>query len=108
LSKAERDYLVASDQINHDYYCVKSRLLKKLKVFVDQELPLLIENGYLAENCKLAENCNILNEPNRASQSFAISHFHAPWPGGEQCEQDPCRKAYEIASHRTWQTASSR
>lgn len=49
----------------------------------------------------------------RNLRSFVInndvpSNFDAPWPGGEQCEQDPCRKAYEIASYRTWQTASSR
>jgi hypothetical protein len=65
LSKAERDYLVARDQIkHHDYYCVKSRLLKKLQYFTNQELPLLIEKGYLAEFCKqqhqhLAENCKM-------------------------------------------------
>jgi hypothetical protein len=63
LSKAERDYLLAKDQIkHHDYYCVKSRLLKKLQHFINQELPLLLEKGYLAEFCKqqhqhLAENC---------------------------------------------------
>jgi hypothetical protein len=49
LSKAERDYLVAAHSIiNHDYVCVKSRLQKKLKVFLEKELPLLIEKGYLA------------------------------------------------------------
>jgi hypothetical protein len=60
LSRAERDYLLgATDQINHDYYCVKSRLVKKLKVFAEQELPLLLQKGYLAEYCKLplAEDC---------------------------------------------------
>jgi hypothetical protein len=62
LSKAERDYLVSKDQASHDYYCVKSRLLKKLKLFSSQELPLLIERGYrdVAEYCKLAEkNCRV-------------------------------------------------
>ena len=49
LSKAERDYLLGKDQANHDYVCIKSRLNKKLKVFVDQELPLLLENGYLSD-----------------------------------------------------------
>jgi hypothetical protein len=42
--------------------CVKSRLNKKLKVFVDQELPLLLEKGYLsdiAEFRNIAENCKI-------------------------------------------------
>jgi hypothetical protein len=64
LSKAERDYLLSVDRqkANHDYVCVKSRLHKKLKVFVDQELPLLLKNGYLsniAEFRNVAENCNI-------------------------------------------------
>ena len=58
LSKAERDYLLSVDRqkTNHDYVCVKSRLHKKLKVFVDQELPLLLEKGYLSD---IAEFRNI-------------------------------------------------
>jgi hypothetical protein len=69
LSKAERDYLLSVDRqkTNHDYVCVKSRLHKKLKAFVDQELPLLVEKGYLvndiAEFRNIAENCN----PQRSS-----------------------------------------
>ena len=69
LSKAERDYLLSVDRqkTNHDYVCVKSRLHKKLKAFVDQELPLLVEKGYLvndiAEFRIIAENCN----PQRSS-----------------------------------------
>jgi hypothetical protein len=69
LSKAERDYLVGTNgddyhrhKIKHDYYCVKSRLQKKLNTFTSQELPLSIEKGYLpnlAEYCKLAENCKV-------------------------------------------------
>jgi hypothetical protein len=62
LSKGERDYLTASNQIKHDYVCVKSRLHKKLKVFVDQELPLLLERGYLsdiAEFRNIAETCKM-------------------------------------------------
>ena len=65
LSKTERDYLLARDQANHDYVCVKSRLHKKLKVFVDQELPLLLEKGYLsdiAEFRNIAENCKIMGD----------------------------------------------
>ena len=62
LSKAERDFLVSKDKVDHDYYCVKSRLLKKLNVFISQELPLLQQKGYLPELCKqrnLAENCKV-------------------------------------------------
>jgi hypothetical protein len=62
LSKGERDYLLSVDRqnSNHDYVCVKSRLNKKLKVFVDQELPLLLSKGYLtdiADFRNIAENC---------------------------------------------------
>jgi hypothetical protein len=62
LSKAERDYLLEKDQASHDYVCVKSRLNKKMKVFVDQELPLLLSKGYLtdiAEFRNIAENCKV-------------------------------------------------
>jgi hypothetical protein len=62
ISKAERDYLLGKEQTNHDYVCVKSRLNKKLKAFVDQELLLLLEKGYLsdiAEFRNIAENCKI-------------------------------------------------
>ena len=66
LSKAERDYLLSVDRqkTNHDYVCVKSRLHKKLRVFVDQELPLLLQNGYLsniAEFRNIADFRNISN-----------------------------------------------
>jgi hypothetical protein len=69
LSKAEKDYLLIATggednnqktNNNHNYYCVKSRLQKKLRQFTKEELPLLLQHGYLAEFCKLAENCNII------------------------------------------------
>jgi hypothetical protein len=41
--------LLDVNQAGHDYVCVKSRLNKKLKVFVDQNLPLLLERGYLSD-----------------------------------------------------------
>jgi hypothetical protein len=60
LSKAERDYLLSVDRqkANHNYVCVKSRLNKKLKVFLDQELPLLLSKGYLSD---IAEFRNIVD-----------------------------------------------
>ena len=66
LSKAERDYLLSVDRqkVDHDYVCVKSRLNKKLKVFADQELPLLLNKGCLsdiAEFRNIAENCDTPN-----------------------------------------------
>jgi hypothetical protein len=64
LSKAERDYLLGKDQANHDYVCIKSRLNKKLKVVVDQELPLLLENGYLSD---IAEFRNIADFRNTST-----------------------------------------
>lgn len=76
LSKAERDYLLDIDQASHDYVCVKSRLNKKLKVFVDQELPLLLEKGYLINN--IAEFRNIAdfrNAPNGLVAQLAERGF---------------------------------
>jgi hypothetical protein len=75
LSRPERDYLTAdcqeiSERKKHNYYCVKSRLLKKLNLFTTQELPLLIEKGYLnlpldLAECRkqqLAENCKVSSD----------------------------------------------
>ncbi len=60
LSKAERDYLTDKRQFGEDYsYTIKSRLMKKVHQFINQELPLLIERGYLTEFCKLTDNCKV-------------------------------------------------
>ena len=87
---------------------IKSRLNKKLQNFTNDELLLLIEKGYVREFRNVAENCNILNEPDRASQTIAVSTLYAPWSGGEQCKQSSCGTTSRIASDRKWQTASSR
>jgi hypothetical protein len=68
LSKIERDYLLGKDQASHDYVCVKSRLNKKLKVFVDQELPLFLEKGYLSD---IAEFRNIADFRNTSKALVA-------------------------------------
>ncbi len=77
LSKAERDYLRGKDQTSHDYVCVKSRLNKMLKVFVDQELPLLLERRYLSDIAEFRNIADFLNtsnspvaEPGRARLSL--------------------------------------
>jgi hypothetical protein len=33
--------------------------MQKLELFINQELPILIEKGYLTEFCNVTENCNI-------------------------------------------------
>ncbi len=55
---------VDRQEVDHDYVCVKSRLNKKLKVFVDQELPLLLKKGYLSD---LAEFRNIADFRNTSA-----------------------------------------
>ena len=63
LSKAERDYLTSKHQFNGRYSrTIKSRLQKKLEVFVNQELPILVEKGYLdvIEFRSVTENSNTL------------------------------------------------
>jgi hypothetical protein len=63
LSIAERDYLTSNRKFDNDYsYTIKSRLVKKLHQFINQELPLLIEKGYLTEFCKLTDNCKVQQE----------------------------------------------
>ena len=79
LSKAELDYLLNRDQASHDYVCVKSRLNKKLKVFVDQELPLLLEKGYLSDIAEFRNIADFRNAPNvlvaqLAERSFASNN----------------------------------
>lgn len=63
LSKAEWNYLTANSEVSGGYgRVIKSRLQKKLEVFVNQELPILVEKGYLdvTEFCNgsVTENCN--------------------------------------------------
>jgi len=54
LSQAEREYLTSKQHFNTQYaYTIKSRFQKKLEQFARQELPLLVEQGYLTEFCKL-------------------------------------------------------
>lgn len=63
LSKAELDYLTAKQEFNDGYIrVIKSRLQKKLEVFVNQELPILVEKGYLdvTEFRNVTENRNAL------------------------------------------------
>jgi hypothetical protein len=62
LSKAEREYLSDSLAISDGYSrTMRSRLHKKVQLFVSQELPILIEKGYVTEFRNITENCNVLN-----------------------------------------------
>jgi hypothetical protein len=75
LSKAERDYLLDIDQASHDYVCVKSRLNRKLKVFVDPELPLLLEKGYLSDIAEFRNIADFRNAPNGLVAQLAERSF---------------------------------
>src|SRR5215210_4935169 len=80
LSKAELDYLAARREFSDDYsYTLKSRLQKKVQRFAREELPLLIEQGYLTEFCKVAQpnltenrmaSSALVAQPGRARLSF--------------------------------------
>jgi hypothetical protein len=76
LSKAERDYLLGKDQASHDYVCVKSRLNKKLKVFVESELPLLLEKRYLINNIAVIRNTSkaLVAQPGRELHRYDIEN----------------------------------
>jgi hypothetical protein len=63
LSKAELDYLTTNRQFNDGYIrVIKSRLQKKIEVFVNQELPIIVEKGYLdiTEFRNVTESCYAL------------------------------------------------
>jgi hypothetical protein len=75
LSKAERDYLLDRDQASHDYVCVKSRLNKKLKLFVDQELPLLLKKGYLSDVAEFRNIADLRNAPSGLVAQLAERGF---------------------------------
>lgn len=70
ISKAELDYLTANRQFSEDYrYTIKSRLQKKVQQFTREELPILVEQGYLdlTEFCEvpqpnLTDNCKVSND----------------------------------------------
>jgi hypothetical protein len=56
LTPTELDFLQVSKEFTKDQqYYIKSRLLKKVRIFIDTELPLLQEKGYLAAGCKVLE-----------------------------------------------------
>ena len=71
-----RDYLTAKQQFDHDYVCVKSRLHKKLKVFVESELPLLLEKGYLINNIAVIRNTSkaLVAQPGRGLHRYDIEN----------------------------------
>ena len=75
LSKAELDYLTPNRQFSEDYrYTIKSRLQKKVQQFAREELPLLVEQGYL----DLTENCKVSNafvaQAGRELLTYEIEH----------------------------------
>ena len=91
LSKVELDYLQGKRQFNSDYaYTIKSRLLRKLQIVINQELPLLVQKGYLTESCKLTKNYKV-SEQKHDEQTNKTSVEHAqndtthgtyePWQG---------------------------
>ncbi|MDQ4066577.1 MAG: hypothetical protein M3114_03205 [Thermoproteota archaeon] len=102
LTPTEQAYLFdnTKDFTNAQQRYIRCRLKKKLRLLGEQ-----------LQRCNVAANeragCNALNQPVPPSQSVATRDFYAPWSGREQCEQNPCWKAYGNASNRIWQTASS-
>jgi hypothetical protein len=64
------------------------------------DIPVSMDTGAVTEFRNITENCNVLNGSQPTVRSVAVSHIHAPWSGGEQCKQDPCRQAYRVAPDR--------
>ena len=87
-------------------YIIKSRLLKKLNQFANQELPLLIERGYLTEFCKLTDSCKVRQGegsslvrilPPTSEDSLEISDEH----GGEDKRLDKKKWAGSDSNQRS-------
>jgi hypothetical protein len=105
LNKAERDFSVSAGsglQITDGYSrVIKSRLQKKIERFITEELPLLIDKGFIQSKTLAAsdvtgfssvtENCNTEEKKTskngikdaQISDIFAASNFYASWSGGE-------------------------
>jgi hypothetical protein len=87
LSRAEWNYLTANSEISEDYNrVIKSRLQKKLSVFVNQELPILIEKRYLdvTKFRNVTEKCNTLvAQPGRALRKCEIENNEKRSLGGD-------------------------
>ena len=70
--------MTANSEIRGGYSrVIKSRLQKKLEVFVNQELPILVGKGYLdvTEFRNVTENCNIqVAEPGRRLPRYEIDN----------------------------------
>jgi hypothetical protein len=60
-TQAERDFLLGRREFTRDQgYYIKSRLVNKVKILFETELPLLAERGYLAACSKdLAAGCKV-------------------------------------------------
>ena len=70
--------MTANSEISGGYSrAIKSRIQKKLEVFVNQELPILVEKGYLdvTEFRNVTENCNTqVAQPGRELSSREIEN----------------------------------
>jgi hypothetical protein len=95
LSRAEFDYLTAKRQFSDDYdRVIKSRLQKELELFVNHELPILIETAMSILQNSVTTTTVMLQKTNATNgktsknglnhaQIGASSNFHAPWSGRE-------------------------
>ena len=68
---------MANSEISGGYSrVIKPRLQKKLEVFVNQELPILVRKGYLdvTEFRNVTENCNVSNPlvAQQAERGFVV------------------------------------
>ncbi|MGH9989863.1 MAG: hypothetical protein ACREAS_05435, partial [Nitrososphaera sp.] len=79
--------MTANSEISGGYSrVIKSRLQKKLEVFVNQGLPILVEKGYLdvTEFRNVTENCNTqVAQPGRELSSREIENNEKKSLGGD-------------------------
>ena len=67
----------------------------------------LLKQSINSFSSRFEVNLSKCQNTSQTTSNVATRDFYAPWSGREQCEQNPCWKAYGNASNRIWQTASS-
>jgi hypothetical protein len=73
LSKAERDFLLQRQEINKNQQrYIRYKLRRKIKHFYNNELPLLIEHGYIVAG-GAANDCGVAASTHSADSRATVS-----------------------------------
>jgi len=74
LTRTEIQWLLGKIKVSKPYeYRIKSDLKKKLKIFTELEIPLLIEKGFIDNNDLSKYPQNLMTNPQINNQNFSIN-----------------------------------